>query len=458
MRYITACIALKLLGAAGLKLSQEQGSQLVKMKGGEVMRRIINESQRHGPQIYEGYTVSKECAATDSIRVSPGLGGCANVDSGGRRKVLLFGAMGRHNFGDLLMPWMVETLLQKNHGFCPDDFLHADVVAKDMTQYGGHNVLSVGSMFNQSYQAKLDVIHTGGETLGMCVECAFASLPPGSARCNLEGLRQQLAYVLPKKLFADPGLFIANSIGGRFGELARKSDLKTFDYCTLRDAVDPAVGEVCQSAPDSVVMINTLFGSDLKSRLGSDVFRFSGKKFFALQFNHNSSLSDKFVNDFSTVAREHHADGIVLFCAGAAPGHDDINDLRRMKERLGQATNGSIDVDVFEGLNIWDISALISKSSLVVSTSLHCRIIAFSCNVPRVTLGDIPKVKQFISMWDSGMQHQYAPADDIGLSAREALLPNSTNIFRTNAKRAVARYTEAFHGWASKLGEQWGRF
>ena len=225
--------------------------------------------------IPNGFNVSKNCAVP--ARISPGLEGCLNVESGGR-KILLFGAMGRHNFGDMLMPWVLETALQRYHGFCPGDFLHADVAAGDMREHGGHDVLSVGSMFNKSYQGKLDVIFCGGEIIGCSLGCAL-SMHPRGPRCNIASFGNRLAYLLPKSMFADPGLFIANTIGGHRFPGSTIGDLKALDFCSFRNKVHPKVRHACESLPDSVVMLNTFFSSELKSRLGSDVFRFSGKKY-----------------------------------------------------------------------------------------------------------------------------------------------------------------------------------
>ena len=115
--------------------------------------------------------------------------------------------------------------------------------------------------------------------------------------------------------------------------------------------------------------------------------------------------------------------------------------------------DSSFPVEVFKSLDIFDISALISKAALLVSTSLHCRIIAFSCYTPRVTLSMEFKHEQFFHMWDLGVD---ASASDINRSVHEALLPSSADIFRANTDRGVAKFMKAFHVWGSKLAEQWG--
>ncbi|CAK0832731.1 unnamed protein product [Prorocentrum cordatum] len=384
--------------------------------------------------------------------------GCTEVIPHGR-KVLLYGAMGRHNFGDMLMPWIVETMLQRRYGFCPDDFLHADVAGADLRAYGGHLVIGVGSLFSNMYNGSLDVIFCGGETLqDISLNIAMGMFGRGFKACNADDFMHRghsLAYLLPKDKFAKPGLFIANTVGGPGTSRINQS---WFDHCTLRQNLHRAGYEDCLAAPDSVIMINILFGESISLRTNG----LPMGRYFAWQFNSRVHFDDGFVDAILAAARTNNF-SIVMFRAGAAPGHDGLKPYEAMKSRL-EKTDSSIAVTVFDGLNIWDISALISRATLLISTSLHCRIIAFSFYVPRVTVVLGPNGTQvggnkhfaFMRDWDGDWDYSNDAADArIGLSIQEALRPSSKVVFDNNTRRGVGIYENVFKTWADSLHKHW---
>ncbi|CAK0828143.1 unnamed protein product [Prorocentrum cordatum] len=368
--------------------------------------------------------------------------------------------MGRHNFGDMLMPWIVETMLQRRYGFCPDDFLHADVAGADMRAYGGHLVIGVGSLFSNMYNGSLDVILRGGGTLNnLSLKGALSMFGPGFKACNEDDFMHKglsTSYLLPKYKFAKPGLFIANTVGGTGHPIFNQSE---FDHCTLRQHPLKAGYEDCLLAPDSVVMINTVFGKPIS-------FRTNGLPmgiYFALQFRSKAKFDDGVVDAVLAAARKNNA-SIVMFRAGAARFHDNLMSYEALKSRFNKA-DSSIAVTVFEGLNIWDISALISRAKLLISTSLHCRIVAFSFYVPRVTLvwgpgGTIgnSKLFEFMKLWDGDWNHSHDATDArIGLSIQEALRPSSKIVFDSSTRRSVSLYENVFKTWADSLHKRWKR-
>ena len=82
--------------------------------------------------------------------------------------LILFGAFGRHNFGDLLMPHVVSAFIDHElsaHGLrLTAQVLFADIDSADMRQYGGHCVHAIGDLLRLPGQTH--VVHVGGETLG----------------------------------------------------------------------------------------------------------------------------------------------------------------------------------------------------------------------------------------------------------------------------------------------------
>jgi hypothetical protein len=72
---------------------------------------------------------------------------------------------------------------------------------------------------------------------------------------------------------------------------------------------------------------------------------------------------------------------VVLFRAGAAPWHDDLDTLRRMAARLPPT-----QVHVFASLDLWRVCALVAHSRGYCGSSLHGRIVAMAFARPRVNL------------------------------------------------------------------------
>ena len=150
-------------------------------------------------------------------------------------------------------------------------------------------------------------------------------------------------------------------------------------------------------------------------------------------------------------AAQHVNASLGLFRAGAAAGHDNLKDLQTIQHII--ETNSSVPVEVFSGLNIWDICALISRAEVLVASSLHCRIVAFAYSVPRIAF-PVDKVVSFIRLWDSQVADiSMSPISQIGSAISQALQGNNAGRFhdKTMARRAVQLYLSSFKLWARML-------
>jgi len=108
----------------------------------------------------------------------------------------------------------------------------------------------------------------------------------------------------------------------------------------------------------------------------------------------------------------------VLFRAGAAPWHDDLEPYRRLAGRL------RAPAVVAEALHIFDICALIAGSRGFLGTSLHGRIVALAFGVPRASLvadtAVLSKAGAFIATWEPEAPPVIAP-DAVARGLRLAL-------------------------------------
>ena len=378
------------------------------------------------------------------------------------RKIVLFGAMGRHNFGDMLMPYIVSQLLRADCLFSDRDFVIADVLHADMRHFGGHAVQSVAGLLHPAMNnMRFDVVHLGGETAG-CTLTSAVNMILGNAdndtQMKYRSEMQQphwkhfqkcvpMGYILPKQCFNHSGVFVTNTIGGHVTLPDADEILHTHEYCSVRNPFGNMSWK--HLVPDSVVMLKELFDDRISARRPVN-----STKYIALQIANWVFRSVPNVPQFAAqliAAAQHVNASLVFFRAGAAAGHDNLKDLQTIQRII--ETKSSVPVEVFSGLNIWDICALISRAEVLVASSLHCRIVAFAYSVPRIAF-PVDKVVSFIRLWDSQVADiSMSPISQIGSAISQALQGNNAGRFhdKTMARRAVQLYLSSFKLWARML-------
>ena len=306
-------------------------------------------------------------------------------------KTILYGAFGRHNFGDMLFPHIIEKLIKENSS--ETDLEFCDILSRDMREYGGHNVKSLSDFFD--YENPLNIINVGGEVSNCSLERAIEMFSTedihNSQISKLQHSNLELAYIINKNKFKNPNIFVANAIGGA-GELATKN-LQNFNYISFRDKRSYLEHgrENAEHMPDSVVMLNHYFNEEVTSRLElsqslQSLNKLIGSDYIVVQFKPSHiGKSKRNIGElkiqFQRLIHELNIP-IVFFCAGTAPGHDSI-------EAYKEEFNDSLPKDMayfYTGENIWDICNLISRATCVIGTSLHVRVVASQYARPRISI------------------------------------------------------------------------
>jgi hypothetical protein len=369
---------------------------------------------------------------------------------------ILFGAIDRHNLGDLLFAHVVAALL-------PDvPLVYAGLATRDMRPYGGHTVTAIDEL-TRELDGPVNLVHVGGEVLTCEAREARAML-------DLTGVAdiRPAPYVASKTLFRNPGTFVFNSGGGVAFDQATPAlrgtvlaSLRNADIVTVRDRYTQAAlaqhGIAAPLVPDPGVMTAALFGDRIRRRQESgevaNLNRVFPAGFLAVQF------SADFADDASLDALAAQCDalaaatglGMVLFRAGAAPLHDNLDLYRSVQERMRETTH----VVLFESLDIWDICALIAASRGYLGSSLHGRIVALAFALPRVTLtprADTRPTKHrgFIEAWEDSLMPGVVPPEHGAAALLEAmsLAPSRS---RRQADRLVEHYREGCGEWCAKL-------
>ena len=323
--------------------------------------------------------------------------------------VLLYCAMGRHNLGDMLMPHILGWLLKRHCGYTAGQFHHADVLRQNMSRLGGHIFDSTSSSFADGFQTPINVLHCWSEVTSCMLPTAKSfflatvSVPKGLN----EAFGQSPVYLAPNTLFARPLAVIANAIGGSVGaDLSNR--LQTYDYVSFRNSVGKSLLQTLRDGaiiPDTVVMLKRIFRKEIDAEVASpavqEIMSSTGGKYMAVHCKTRAITDDiavQLAETLSVVSAPQFDLSIVFLGAGAAPKHDSIKALRK----VGETIKGT-PVHYFDELNIWRICALISRASMVVSSSLHVRIVSWSFSRPRATIFTAFKHNALINSWDHGL-------------------------------------------------------
>jgi len=355
---------------------------------------------------------------------------CPDFKPSCERRVLLFGAHGRHNFGDILLGQITLTLLLQTGEWEKKELVFVDIGSGNMTEYGGFAVKNVNEILSAEYQKqrcrgpRTDVIHTGGDTMGAQFSSARQNflLPPPLPehkywegycpwKCGCEGAKNGTqAYVLAPFMVANPGAFVFNSVGGSLSKKSRDN----WNQGSFQSSRNPITHFVL--LPDAAILTAEIFDeTEVKPRREAQRAE-SGEseaELWAVQFHtlpdgpwftENTVKPLNWGSQLCQAASKRPGKvNVTFFRAGAAPGHDDIEALRKERD-IFMSECPDLHASVFADLNVWSIVALISRADLVVSTSLHVRILAFVYARPRVT-GKTLKTKPdkhsfFATFWD----------------------------------------------------------
>lgn len=390
---------------------------------------------------------------------------------------LLFGAFDRHNFGDLLFPHIAAVLLEG------DELLFAGLLARDLRCYGGHQVAGIASLAAEWGERPLRILHVGGELLSCDAwQAAVMLLPPERAQeviAHLDALPQQrlawahdmlgldalAPYTLSRQLFPAAVDVIYNAVGGvhlNASDSALRNEvlmkLSAADLVTVRDRVTraqlAAAGISAKVIPDPAVMVAELFGEKILDCARQDelahILRVFPQGYIAVQF------SAEFGDDetLATIAAQldqmvgSSGYGVVLFRAGAAPWHDDLECYQRLAARMRSGA-----VKIFSSLNIWQICAVIAHSRAYCGSSLHGRIVAMAFALPRLNLRSPSqavcptKQEAYASTWDVVPMPTVVAVHEIAVALADALAIDSQQL-QGKAVELASRYRMAFaQGW-----------
>jgi exopolysaccharide biosynthesis predicted pyruvyltransferase EpsI len=344
-----------------------------------------------------------------------------------KKKIALYGAYDRYNYGDNLMPILLEMYIKKYHPkkLNEYEFIHTSISNSDLSNYSCFATKSINRV--KEVLRKGDVIIVvGGEVLCASNAVLFLHMPKPKLLNdfyrklnNLPIIRKffkkwaDLQYKAPwdypylpdYKMLADGIDIKYNTVGGSLDRLSpdAKKDLsgrlENAQFISVRDQRtfnQVSHIEGVKLYPDSAFIMSDLCSEAfLISNVRDDILEYTKAKYVIFQAA-PSKLGDSFNNLVSKLTELHIKNNqrILLLPIGYASGHDDFFILNKVHKKIPQITDIKID------LNIWEIMYLIKHAEFYMGTSLHGVITAMSFGKPHFGINkNIQKLDAFLSDW-----------------------------------------------------------
>ncbi|AYH44184.1 polysaccharide pyruvyl transferase family protein [Azoarcus sp. DN11] len=342
------------------------------------------------------------------------------------RRVILFGAFDRHNFGDLLL---ARCAAAGGSAGC----VFAGLVARDLSEFGGFRTVPLAAAIERYGNDEADFVHVGGEVLTTTAWEASVMLQRAedvprilavhdysdtardewAAACL--GTARRIPYVVAKDDLPRAWRTHFRGVGGVAFDALQAADrhevLRALAGATTLAVRDRSTFEALRRAgldadlaPDPAIKTPALLGDLIRQRARQgEVASLQGRMQswmavqLAAEWGDDATLEG--VAQLLRAEAEARGSGIVLFRAGLAPWHDDLETLGRLADRLA----ARVPVALFESAHVLDICALLAGASTYVGTSLHGWIVAHAFGVPARSLvhGPSDKAACYLDTWCS---------------------------------------------------------
>lgn len=333
--------------------------------------------------------------------------------------IILYGAFDRYNYGDNLMPVLLEHyFMQVNKDiFEKYSIIYASIKESNLSRYACKPTQSIKNLLNVPNGSILIVV--GGETMAASINGLYLHTFEEKKYYNLAHFFMKHAkyfftlfsftmypspwiypYIPNKSSFKTNVKIILNTVGGVPSKRA-VNNLKKIDYISVRDlrsynSINKDFN--VKLVPDSVLLLSRLFPlSNLKNKISTnlnDKFDFS-KQYIIIQMcpYKASCTAQELASILMRIRDDYHLEPILL-PIGYASGHDDVVFLEQVKD----AAQG--ELKLFYDLTIWDIAYFIANSQGFYGTSLHGVITAMSYQIPHFCINEkLGKLVSFLETW-----------------------------------------------------------
>ena len=356
------------------------------------------------------------------------------------KKIVLFGAFDRYNYGDNLMPILFQMFVEKYAKNLLDDyeFDYAAISASNLEKFSCYKTKSLNSIVN-TLPAGSAVVVVGGEVLcgrnqSLFLHMqdnlfhhfslkVFKKLLPNAFNSFAKSQYStywEFPFVPSAKFFAEEIKIIFNTVGGDLDNLTPKElfDVKErifhSNYFSVRDKrtfnnMKPTEKETTL-APDSAYIMSDLINrASLVSEVGHDFLAQLPENYFVFQAAPNKvgCSVNNCITLISALADKTNMK-ILLLPIGYASGHDDYYLLQKVHKALPNITV------LLNDLTLWEIMYAIIASKAYFGTSLHGAITAMSFSIPHFGINkNIAKLDAFLQDWSVAPFDKCYPVEDI---------------------------------------------
>ncbi len=396
-----------------------------------------------------------------------GVAAMKTADAGARRApLILFGAFDRHNLGDLLLGRIAAALAAR---LLPGrEVRFAGLASRNLRADGGARVQALAELARDWNPAPREgaparppawppaLLQVGGEILGCSAWEAAVMLLDATGAAHAITLHDRdpsaretwarqtlgsprgLPYLAPHAALPPGTRIVHTGIGGvafaalpaalraeALAELRAAARVQVRDRCT-RDAL-AAAGLDAELVPDPAVLVERLLGAEVTRSAATGEIAALRARFprgyvavqLAAESGDDATLAT-LADELAAIARDRGL-GIVLFCAGRAPWHDDPEVLERLRRRLPDPKSAV----VAESRHVLDLCALIASAALCWASSLHARIVADAFARPAISIAcgaaQTAKLRAWLDSWHSPRRHRLAPPGNLRALAHSVL-------------------------------------
>ena len=412
---------------------------------------------------------STAAGAAGTHAAPTGVAAMETADAGARRSaLLLFGAFDRHNLGDLLLGRIAAELATR---LLPGrEVRFAGLAARDLRTDGGARVQVLAELAREWNPAPREgapawppasppaLLQVGGEILGCSAGEAAVMLLDATGAAHAIALHDRdpsareawargvlgnvlgLPYLAPHAALPPGTRIVHTGIGGvdfaslpaalraeALDELRAAACVQVRDRRT-RDAL-AAAGIEAELVPDPAVLVERLLGAEVARHAAMGEPAVLRARFaqgyvavqLAAELGDDTTLA-ALADDLGAIARDRGL-GVVLFCAGRAPWHDDPEPLQRLRRRLPDAASAV----VAESRHLLDLCALIARAALCCASSLHARIVADAFARPAISIAcgtaQAAKLRAWLDTWYPPQRHHLAAPGNLRALARSVMEP-----------------------------------
>lgn len=341
------------------------------------------------------------------------------------KKVVLYGAYDRYNFGDNLMPMVFELYCKEKYPEMLDnhEFIYSSISNSDLSKYGCLKTQSINDVIDNLKEGD-SIIIVGGEVLCASSFVLYTHMPKPKFLNDVLKFVNKIPYIrillrrFTNILYHAPWSYpyvpdvnnnikvIYNTVGGSLKGLSDvdKVDianrLNNSNIISVRDKRTYNELKLLKKepiiAPDSVYVISSLCDDDfIDKHINQKWLKKYDKDYIVFQAAPTKVGEDidLVVDNLRHICYENDCK-IILLPIGYAAGHDDYYYLKKINKLMPNET-----ILAYE-LNVWEILSVIRKSRAYIGTSLHGAIIAMSYAIPHFGLNPgVLKLDSFLNDW-----------------------------------------------------------